>query len=138
LLLYLISTHGAIGVSHTGKEHAQIFVYLCTGAHGRARIAAAHFLLYGYGWRNAFDIVALGLYHAAQELTSITGKTLHISALALGIKSIKGKAGFSRTRNTRDNNQFVTRYLYVYILEVVYSGAFYLDTFHRYGVRVRE
>ena len=92
LLLHLLSTDGTISASHSGKEHAHVFVYLGTRAHGGTRIAAAYLLLYGYGWWDALDVVAFGFAHAAKELAGITGKALHITALTFGIQGIKGKA----------------------------------------------
>ena len=130
MLLHLVSADGTEGVSHAGKEHTHVLVYLGAGTHGGARIAAAHLLLYGNSRGNTLDIVTLGLAHTAKELTSITGKALHIAALTLGIQCIEGKAGLARTTDTSDDNELVARYLHIYVLQVVNPGAFYLYAFH--------
>ena len=92
LLLHLLATHRTVGTPHSGKEHAHVLVYLGAGAHGGARIAAAHLLLYGYGRGDALNEVAFGLAHTSEELTGITGKAFHIAALTFGIQCVEGKA----------------------------------------------
>ena len=81
MLLHLISAYGTEGVSHSGKQHTHVLVYLGAGTHGGTRITATHLLLYGNGWGDAFYVVTFGLAHTAKELTRITGKALYISAL---------------------------------------------------------
>ena len=57
------AVRGAKRRARTGKQQAQVVVYLGHCAHGRARVVAGGFLLNRNGGRQAFNHIHIGLAH---------------------------------------------------------------------------
>jgi hypothetical protein len=47
--------------------------------------------------------------------------------MSLGVKGIKGKRGFSRSGQTRQNDQLIARDLNVDVFQIVHTGTLYDD-----------
>ena len=78
-------------MSDAGEQHTEIVVYLGRCANGGTWIAGDDFLLDGDGGRDAADEIALGLVHAAEELSGIARQALHITPLTFGIQCVEGQ-----------------------------------------------
>ena len=88
---HLAAADGREGVAGTGEEQAQVVVNLRGGAHRGARVAAGHFLFYGNGGRQAFDVVAFGFVHASQKLPGVSRQALDVTALAFGVERVESQ-----------------------------------------------
>ena len=62
-----------------------------------------------------------------QKLPGVGRQGLHIPPLPLGIDRIECQRRFARPRQAGDNHQLVARNRYVYIFQIVYPCAEYLD-----------
>ena len=106
MLLHFCPTYGRDGAPDACEEQAQVVVDFGAGAHGGARVAGGHLLLYGNGGRQSVDVVAVGLVHATQKLARIGRQTLHVAPLPLGIERVEGQRRFAAARQARDNDEF--------------------------------
>ena len=88
---HFLAAHGRVGVSYAGEEQAEIFVDLGARADGGTRVVRLDFLLNSDGRRQSFDVVALGLVHAAEKLAGVGRKTFDITPLAFGIEGVEGQ-----------------------------------------------
>ena len=88
---HFLAAHGRVGVSYAGEEQAEIFVDLGACADGGTRVVRLDFLLNSDGRRQSFDVVALGLVHAAEKLAGVGRKTFDITPLAFGIEGVEGQ-----------------------------------------------
>ena len=123
--LHLHARDGGEGATDAGKEQLEILVYLCAGAHCRARVAAVHPLLYGDGRRDVFDVVHLRFGHPAHKLAGVAAEALYIAALTFGIQSVEGQARFAAAAQTCDDDELTSRYVDVDVLQVVAASAAY-------------
>ncbi len=80
-------------------------------------------LIDGDSWREAINMVNIGLLHFVQKLTGIGGQRLNVPALTFSKYSIEGKAAFARTRKPGDNNKFVTGYDNIDVFQIMLAGA---------------
>ncbi len=77
------------GFTSASEKQSQIVIDLGDGPHGRAGVVRRGFLLDGDGWRQAFNVIHIGLFHHREELPCVGGQRLDIPALALGIERIE-------------------------------------------------
>ena len=113
------------------KEQSEVVVDLRDRADGRARVVARRLLVDRDGRREAVDLVDVRLVHLAEELARVRRERLDVAALALGVDGVEGKARLARAGKPRDDDELVARDVDVDVLEVVGSGAPYLDvSFH--------
>ena len=92
-------------------EDAQVIVNLRGRGDGRARIAPRRTLLNGDGRGQPLDEIDVRLLHLVEELPGVSGKALHIAALALGIQGVKSERRFARTAQARHHDEFLARNL---------------------------
>ena len=78
-------------MSHAGEEQTEIFVDLGARADGGTRVVRLDFLLNSDGRRQSFNVVALGLVHAAEKLAGVGRKAFDIAPLAFGIEGVEGQ-----------------------------------------------
>ena len=85
MLLNQLPRHRRISFPDASIQQPHIIIYLGRSPHRRSRIPCIYFLFYGYGRRNAFDIVTFGFTHTPQKLPCISRQTFYITTLSLGI-----------------------------------------------------
>ena len=89
--LHLGTTDGRIGLTYACKQQSEILVYLSRCPDGTARIAGYDLLLYGYGWWQSLDIVALRLAETSEKLTCVCRQRLYIAPLSFGIECVESQ-----------------------------------------------
>ena len=124
---HLLARHGRIGPRRPGVEQAQEVVDLGHGAHRRTGVLVGGFLLDGHHGAQARDLVDIGTLHRPDELPGVGRQRLHVAPLPLGIDRVEGQRRLPRARKSGDDHQLAARDLEVHVLEVVDSGAEYLD-----------
>ena len=77
----------------------------------------------GDGRGDAGNFINVGLFDAFEELAGVGRKGFDVTALAFGIKGVKGQAGFARARNAADHRDGVVRDHEIDVLEIVDPGA---------------
>ena len=97
----------AVRHANAGIHQAQVVVNFGHSAHGGTWVVAGGLLVDGDGRRKAGDLVHIGLFHLAQELAGVTGKALHIAALAVGVDGVKGKAGLAGAGKSCHDDQLI-------------------------------
>ena len=97
ILDHLLTRSVGVGLAGTGKEQAQVVVYLGDGAHSGAGIFVSGLLLYGNHGREASDLVYIGTLHATKEVACIGREGLYIAALAFGKEGIERQGGLAAT-----------------------------------------
>ncbi len=100
-------------------EQPQVVVDLGDGADGGTWVVGGRLLLDGYGRREPFDGIDVGLFHHREKLPGICRQRLDVAALALGIKRVEGQRGLARTRQASDHDQFVAWQGQVDVFQVV-------------------
>src|SRR5712691_4005474 len=68
-------------------------------------------------------MIDIGLLHLVKKLACISRQRLDIAALSLGKNGVEGQAALARTREPRDDNQFITRYSHIYIFQVMFAST---------------
>ena len=130
---YLFPAYRAVGAADSGKEEAEVIVYLCGGCNGGTGVADVHLLLYGDCRRDAVDGFHIGLNHSAQKLAGVGGEALRKTALALGKKGVKRQGAFAAAGYAGNNHKAITRDFHGNVLEVVHTGlSDYYVTFRRH------
>ncbi len=71
----------------------------------------------------AFDDIDVWFVHLSEELTRISAEALHVATLTFGIDGVERKAALAATRKTRQDDETVTRKLYVDVLQVVFTRS---------------
>ncbi len=117
----------AMKATQTGIEEFDMVCQLCHGPHRGAGSANRIFSVDGNGGRNVFDAIHPGAIHSVHELPGIGGKGFDIAALALGVKGVKSKGGFSGAADTGHHCYLVEGYIEVQVLQVVLAGSGYPD-----------
>jgi len=80
-------------------------------------------LLDGDGWREALDVVHIGLLHHLQELPGVRRQALHVAALTFSINRVEGERRLSRAGKAREHDEGIARQLKVDVLEVMLARA---------------
>src|SRR5262245_38356931 len=78
-----------MSLTDASKQHTQKVVDLGYGANRRARIGARGFLGNGNRWAQTADVVDIGFGHLTEKLPRKCRKTLDVSPLPFGKKSIE-------------------------------------------------
>ena len=73
--------------------------------------------------RDPVDAFSRRLVQSFQELSSISSEALDVSALPLGVQSVKCEAGLATTTNTTDYYQLAVRNVEINLLQVVDLNA---------------
>jgi hypothetical protein len=82
--------------------------------------ALAQPLLDGDGGRYARDVIDIGSSHDFEELASVGGETVDITALAFRIDDIESQRRFSRPAQTGEDHEAVTRDIQADIFQIVF------------------
>src|SRR5215208_2352759 len=114
-------------MANAGEQQTQVVVNLGDRTDGRTRVVTGALLVDRDGRRQAGDVLDVGLVHLPQELARITGQTLDIAPLALGINRVEGKRRLAATRQTSDDHQSIAGKRQVYVFEIVLASAADLD-----------
>ena len=123
LLLNDLAAFRAVRNPHPGVEQTEIVIDLRHRSHGGTRVPVGGFLVNGNGRGQSLNVVHVRLLHLSQELSRIRRQGLHVSALSLCINGIKSKRGLSGTTQSRQHHKFISRYIYINILQVVLPGT---------------
>ena len=100
-----------------------IVVDLGDGADGGAWVVRGALLVDGDGWREAVDVIDVGLIHLAEELAGVGGERFDVAALALGEDGVEGQAALAAAGEAGDDHQLVARDDDVNIFEVMLAGT---------------
>ena len=111
-------------------QKPQVIIDLRHRPDGGTRIFRGGLLFDRYCGGEAFDGIDIRFAHQSEELAGVGGERLDISAVTFRIDRIKSESGFSRARNARHDDEFVTREFYIDILKVVLSCALHYQVFH--------
>ena len=121
----------AVRNSGMGVKQAQVVVNLSYGRHGGTRIGTCGTLFDCDCGGESFDVFDLGLLHPVEELARVSGKTLDIAPLPLGIQRIESQRRFSGAAEPGDHGECIPRNPHVNRFEIVLLRAFYDDiVFH--------
>ena len=74
-----------------------------------ARIPRGRVLFDGNGGGESVNLLDIGLAQAVEELAGVGRKGLHITALSLGVKRIKGEGRLATPRQARHDRQGIAR-----------------------------
>src|SRR6266478_1477324 len=85
---------GIMRLTDSRKKDPQIIVNFSGGRDCRPRIGAGTALLDRNRGGQSLDKIDIWLFHLIEELPRISGETLYVSALPLGIKSVESQRGF--------------------------------------------
>lgn len=113
----------AESLAAAGEEEAQIVVNLRGSSDRRARVASGIFLANGDGGSDAGDFVDVGLFHAFEELPSISRERFHIAALPFGVNRVKGQGRFAGAADASDDSDGVVRDVDGDVPKIVNTGA---------------
>ena len=136
LALDLAAAVRAVRVADAGEQEPQVVVDLGDGPDGGPRVPAGALLVDRDRWRQAVDLVDVGLLHLAQELARVGAQALDVPALALGVDGVEGEAGLAAPRQAGDHDQAITGEGDVDVLEVVLAGAEHHDPILGHGSSV--
>src|SRR5690606_9664495 len=123
-----VLAHGALALrtvqdGQSREGQLQIIVQLRHGAHGGPRGAHRVALINGNGRGYAQDAVDGGFVHAIQELPRISGESLDIASLTLGIDGVEGQGRLARSADASDDDQLSRRQRQVEVAQVVLAGT---------------
>ena len=127
-LLFGVAHHAlagvvGIGLADAGVEQAQEVVDLGDGAHGGTRVLVHALLLDADDGAEASDLVDVGAFHVAYELSRVGREALHVTALSLGINRVEGQRRLAAPADARDDHEGVARHGEVDVLEVVLAST---------------
>src|SRR5216117_3302919 len=120
------------------KQDPQIIVDFSGGRDCRSWIGAGAALLDGNGRRQSLDEIHVWLFHLIEELPRISGETLDIPTLPLGIKSVESQRGFPRATETGDDDQLLPWNLHIEVLQIVLTGTADFDNLRRHSDEKRR
>ena len=130
-----LAAPGAVRRAGAGEQQAQVVVDLGDGADGGAGIVGGPLLFDGNGGRQPFDVVHVGFFLHAKELTRVRRQRFHVAALAFGVERVERQRTFSRPRGAGDDDEFVLGDFQRDALEVMLSCVSYNDFLTRHGDR---
>jgi hypothetical protein len=79
------------------------------------------------GGRQTVDMVDVGFFHHRQELPGVGRQGFDVTALTLGIDSVKRERRFAGSREAGEHDQLIPRQAEVEIFQVVRSRAADID-----------
>ena len=125
----LPARYGRIGASDAREEQFQVVVDFGRRADGRARIPRVDLLLDRDGRSDSGNQVDVGLVDLAQKLAGVGRQAFDVASLALGEDGVERERRLARARQSGYDDQLVMGYLDLYVLEIMYPGAFDVDVF---------
>ena len=114
-------------LANAGVEQPQVVVDLGDRADRGTRIVGGRLLFDGDRWRQAFDVVDIGLFHHGQELPRVGRQGLDVAPLSFGVERVERERRLARARQAGHHHQFVARDVEVDVLEVVGARAAHGD-----------
>jgi hypothetical protein len=114
---------GAVRLPQASKEHPQVVVDLGDGADGGPWVTAGGSLLDSNRRTQAVDALHARPVHSFQKLPGVGGKGFHVTALALGVKGVKGERGLPRAARAGDYYQASPRDVQVDMLQVMLTST---------------
>jgi len=81
-------------------------------------------LFNGYCGTQTLNVINVRPLHQSEELPCVRGKALDVAPLAFGVDGVECQAGLAGAGKSRDDHEFVARYLNINILEVVLPSPF--------------
>ena len=116
---------GVVGVGRAdaGIEKAQEVVNLGDGAHCGARVFIHRLLFNADDRAEAGDLVHIGAFHVADELSRVCREALHVTALSLGVDGVKGQRRLAASTDASDDHQGIAWNRKVDVLEVVLAST---------------
>ena len=127
--LFLGVTHhrlaGVIGVGcgDAGVEQAKEVVNLGDGAYRGARVFVHALLLDADNGAETSDLVHIGAFHVADELSRVCREALHVTALSLGVDSVKSQRRLAAPADAGDDHQGIAWNRKVDVLQVVLAST---------------
>ena len=128
----------AVRAADAGEQQPEVVVYLRHGADGRPRVVGHPLLVDGDRRGEPFDVLDVGLVHAAEELAGIGRQRFDVPPLAFGVDGVEGERRLARPGRARDDDELVSRDRDVDVLEVVFACAFDDDVFEGHRVLERD
>ena len=101
----------AVLFADLGVEQAQVMINLCNRRDRRFFAALAEPLFDGDGRRDAGDVVDVGPRHHFEKLARVSRQTVDVAALSFGVDDIESKRRLSRTAESGEDYEAVTRYV---------------------------
>ena len=129
VLAYFYSTHGRVCLAYARVQKFEVVVYLCDRTDRGAGISAAHFLLDSDSRRDAFYLVHFGFLHAPHELAGVRAEALDVASLPFSIERVERQRTFSAAAYACDHHQFIARYIYRHMFEIVGVSSYYANYF---------
>ena len=110
-----------------GKPHFEVIAQLRHRAHGGAGGFHGVALLDGDGRADIFDTLHAGAVEHVHELPRVGAESLHVAALALGMKGLEDERRFARAAQAGDHDQLPEGQIEIETLEVVLPHAAQAD-----------
>src|SRR5665213_839677 len=111
--------------ARTRIQHPQQIGQRGYASHRRAGSWRAALLLQSNrGWKSV-DAVHFRNPHLIEQAPGVRRNRFQIAALSFGIKRPEGERGLARPRHTRENDQRITRYLHIDVLQIVLPRSLY-------------
>ena len=116
IFYHLLAAQVRIGLSRPGIKQTEEVVHLGSGTDSRAGVFVRRFLFDGDNRTQACDLIHIGTFHIPEEVTRISRECLHVTSLSFRENRIESQRRLSATAHPGYHGEFVSRYLYVYIL----------------------
>ena len=120
---HLLTRVVGIGFADAGIEQTQEVVDLGDGAHGGARVLVDRFLLDADHGAQSGDLIDIGAFHVADELSGVGRETLHVTTLAFGIDGVERQRRFATAADAGDHHQGIAWNGKVDVSQVVFPGT---------------
>ena len=118
-----LATFRTVGNPHPGIKQTEIIIDLRHCSHRGAGIPVGRLLIDGDGRRQSLDIIHIRLLHLSQKLSGVRRQRLHVSPLPLCVNRVKGERRLAGAAQSRQHHKFISRYIYINILQVMLSGS---------------
>ncbi len=118
-----IAALGAVGAAGAGVEQAHVIIDFGGRGDGGARVARGVFLADGDGGSDAGDFVDIGLFHALEELTGVSGERFDVATLAFGVDGIENEGRLAGAGDAGYNGEEVVGDGEGDVFEIVDAGA---------------
>ena len=132
IAFYFCAALDAESLAAASVEQAEVIVNFGGGGDGGTRVSRDVFLANGYGGSDAGDFVDVGLFHALEELASVSREGFDVAALAFGVDGVKGEGRFAGAAHSCDDGDFVVRDVHADGFEIVRACA---TDAERFGLR---
>ena len=88
---HLLTREVRISLSCPGKQQTQVIVHLSGGTYSRAGILIGGFLVDGYHWTEARDLIHIWTFQVSQKVTGVSREGLYIATLTLSKDGIESQ-----------------------------------------------